>query len=284
LKNSWVILFFLLLASCSMFKKKKTSEVDAIARVNDEYLYASEIQSLTRGLKSEDSIEVLKSYAETWVRKKLLLKKAIDNIPEDDANVAKKLEDYRESLILYEYEKALINQKLDTIVRKEQLNEWYEKVKNDFPLEEDVFLLFFIKMKKDVPNLDQARKWIMKPKQEEDLQKLEGYCKEFASSYALDKGIWYEKATVLKNFPLNEYAINSLAGSTDFHEYKTEEGSWFIRVSDVLKENEPSPIEFIRDKIVKLIIEKRRLKLVEKTYEKIYQDGIKSKSFEVLVK
>lgn len=260
------------------------ADVGAIARVNEEYLYATDIQSLTKGLKGNDSLEVLKNYAENWVRKKLLLQKAIENIPEDDLGITKKIEDYRETLLLYEYEKALINQKLDTVIKPEELNEWYEKLKTAFPLEKDVLLLFFIKMKKDAPDLDQARKWIIKPKDEEDLRKLDGYCKEFAISYSLDKGMWYEKENILKKFPLTEYDISSLTGSKNFREFKTEEGSWFVRVGDVLKKDQPAPLEFVRDKIVKAIIEKRRLQLVEKVYDKIYKEGIKSKSFEVLVK
>lgn len=284
LRSLFIFLLVTTLASCSFFKKKGAAETDAIARVNDEYLNASDIQSLTKGLTGQDSIDILKSYAENWVRKKLLLQKALENIPEDDLSIAKKIEDYRETLLLYEYEKAFINQRLDTVIKADELNEWYEKLKNDFPLEEDVFLLFFIKLKRDAPDLNQTRKWIIKPKDEEDLQKLEGYCKDFASSYSLDKGMWYEKENVLKNFPLNQYEITSLAGSSGFREFKTDDGSWFIRVADVLKKDQPSPVEFVRDKIVRVIIEKRRLKLVERVYEKIYQDGLKSKSFEVLVK
>jgi hypothetical protein len=284
LKNLFIILLVTSLASCSYFKRKNTMETGVIARVNDEYLYASDIQALTKGLKGNDSLEVLRNFAESWVRKKLLLQKAVENIPEDDLGVTKKIQDYREALVLYEYEKALINKKLDTVIRADELNAWYEKRKNDFPLEKDVFLMFFIKLKKDAPELDQARKWIMKPKDEEDLQKLEGYCKQFATSYVMDQGMWYEKDIVLKNFPLNDYDLNALSNSQSFREFKTEEGSWFIRVAEVLKKDQAAPVEFISDKFAKAIIEQRRLGLVEKIYDKIYKDGLKSKAFEVFVK
>jgi hypothetical protein len=284
LKNFIIIILLAGCASCSFFKKKSVVDAGVIARANDEYLYASDVQSLTKGLKGTDSIEALKSYAGNWVRKKMLLQKAIENIPEDDLGITKKLQDYREALLLYEYEKALINKKLDTVIREQEMNEWYEKRKTDFPLEQDVFLLFFIKTKKDAADLDQARKWIMKPKDDEDLRKLEGYCKQFATSYVMDNGMWYEKDKVLKNFPVSEYEVNSMAGSKTFHEFKTDEGTWFIRIADVLKRDEPAPLEFIHDKIVRAIIEKRRLLLVEKIYDRIYQDGMKAKSFEVFVK
>lgn len=281
------VIIFLLLAStssCSWFKKKPDIDADVIARVNEEYLYASDLQSLTKGLKGQDSIDVLKGYAENWVRKKMLLQKAIENIPEDDIGIVKKVEDYRETLLLYEYEKALINQKLDTAIKQQELNKWYEQMKGDFPLTGNVYQVSFIKLKKDVPNLGDARKWIIKPKDEEDLHKLEGYCKEFASSYVLDGGIWYEEENVIKNFPVTAADVNSLNNSKTFKEYKTDEGSWFIKIGGVLKKDEPSPLEFVREKIVKAIIEKRRIQLIERVYNKIYQDGVQAKSFDILVK
>lgn len=284
MKHIFIFLLIVSLTSCSFFKKKKNVDADVIARVNDEYLYASDIQLLTKGLKGKDSLDVLKNYAENWARKKLLLKKAIENIPEDDLGITKKVEDYRQTLLLYEYEKALINQKLDTAIKQQELNDCYEKLKSDFPLEHDVYLLFFIKLKKDAPDLDQARKWILKPKDEDDLRKLEGYCKEFSTSYVMDDGMWYEPENILKNFPLNQSDINLLSNSKSFKEFKTDDGSWFIKIADVMKKDSPAPLEFIREQMVKAIIEKRRLQLVERVYEKIYQDGIKSKSFEILVK
>lgn len=284
MKNILILILVVSISSCSFFKKKKAADADAIARVNEEFLYASDIQSLTKGLKGRDSLDVLKNYAESWVRKKLLLQKALENIPEDDLGITKKVEDYREALLLYEYEKALINQKLDTTIKSQELNTWYEKLKNDFPLQSDVYLLFFIKLKKDAPDLDKARKWITKPKDEEDLRKMEGYCKEYASSYTIDNGMWYEQENVLKNFPLNQSDINSLAGSKSYKEFKTDEGSWFIKIADVMHKDDASPLQFVQEQLVKAIIEKRRLQLVERVYNKIYQDGLQSKSFEVLVK
>lgn len=284
MKNVFILLLLVSVSGCSFFKKKPQADADAIARVNEEYLYASDIQSITKGLKGTDSLEALKGYANSWVRKKMLLQKALDNIPEDDLGITRKVEDYREALLLYEYEKALINQKLDTTIRAQELSDWYEKLKADFPLESDVYQACFIKLKKDAPDLDQARKWIIKPKTEEDTRKMEGYCKEYASSYTIDKGIWYEQANFLKNFPVTQGDVNGLIGSGSYREFKSGDDFWFIKITGVMKKDEPAPLEFIREQIVKAIIEKRRLQLIEKVYNKIYQDGLQSKTGEVLIK
>lgn len=284
MKNFLVIAFLLSLTACSFFKKKQGADKDVIARVNDDYLYASDIQGLTKGLKGRDSTQALKDYATNWVRKKLLLQKAKENIPEDDLGISKKVEDYRSTLVLYEYEKALINKRLDTVVSQKEFDDWYERLKNDFPLEKDVYLLYFIKLKKDAPDIDNVRKWINKQDDEETARKLNGYCQQFATSNFLNQGMWYDKDNVLKNFPLTEYDIAALTGSKNFKEFKVEGVSWFIKIADVVKKDQPAPSEFIHDDIIRAIIEKRRVQLIEKIYDKIYQDGVKSKSFEILVK
>lgn len=160
----------------------------------------------------------------------------------------------------------------------------YEKLKAAFLLQNDVYQLYFIKLKKDAPDIDNVRKWILKPRDEEDARKLEGYCKEYASGATMDKGVWFEKEEVLKNFPLTESDIFSLAATKSYKEFKSQDVIWFIKVSDVVKAGQPAPMDFIRNDLDKVVTEKRRLNLVEKIYDKIYQDGIKSKSFEILVK
>lgn len=274
----------LAVSSCSFFKKKKTVEKDAIARVGDDFLYASEIPAITRGLSGKDSTEALKNYAQNWIRKKLLLQRAEENIPEDDAGITKKVEDYRESLILYEYEKALISKRLDTVISETEMQAEYEKLKAAFPLQNDVYLVYFIKVKKDAPDLENARKWILKPKDDEDIRKMQGYCKEYASGASIDSGVWFEKENLLKNFPLTESDIASLGVSKNYKEFKNGEDVWFIKISDMAKAGQNSPLEFIKADLEKAVTEKRRLDLIEKIYDKIYQDGVQSKAFEVFVK
>lgn len=283
-KNIAVIALLALLASCSFFKKKKVTDNDIVARVNDEYLYASDLANITKGLSGADSMAALKGYAESWARKKLLLQKASDNIEEDDLGITKKVEDYRESLMLYEYEKALINQKLDTNFTAQEMNTWYSRMKKDFTLQTDVYRVQFIRIDKNTEDIGKARKWILNPADEEETQKMKAFVKEFAQGYSLDEGVWYEKEKVLKNFPLNESEVSSLASGRKFKEFKEGDMLWFIRIADVLRKDEPSPLEFITDKVEKAIMEKRKMDLIEKVYTKIYQEGQNNKTLEVFVK
>jgi hypothetical protein len=160
----------------------------------------------------------------------------------------------------------------------------YEKLKTAFPLQNDVYQLYFIKVKKDAPDLDNARKWILKPRDDEDTRKLDGYCREYAPGAAIDKGVWFEKDNLLKNFPLADADIFSMIATKNYKEFKDNDAIWFIKISDMIKAGQPAPLDFIRNDLEKAITEKRRLELIEKIYDKIYQDGVRSKAFEILVK
>lgn len=284
MKQATVYILLVFITSCTFFKKKKDTSADLIARVGEEELLASDLQQLTKGLHGKDSTDVLKNYAENWVRKKLLLQKAAENIDEEDVGVSRLVEDYREKLMLYEYEKAIIQQKLDTVVKQEELMAWYEKIKTSYPLSDDVYQLYFFKLKPDAPDLANLRKMIQNTDADAEA-KLIGYCRDFASSYSVDKGMWYTKENALKNFPVSELDLMSMGvGKRGYREYKAEDGNWFIKVAEITKKDSPAPIEFVSEQILKAIIEKRRLALIDKVYAGIYQEGIKEKTFEIMLK
>jgi hypothetical protein len=50
----------------------------------------------------------------------------------------------------------------------------------------------------------------------------------------------YEEAKVLNNFPVGQGDLSLLSSAKSFREYKTDEGSWFIKIGDVIKKRRTS--------------------------------------------
>lgn len=273
----------MLVSSCSFFKKKQEYDPDAIARVNDEYLYASDLTAVTKGLHGKDSLAALKAYAENWMQKKLLLQKAKENIEEDDAGINRKVEEYRETLLLYEYEKAYIYSKLDTAVKLDELSRLYETLKTEFPLTGDVYQVLFIKLRPDAPDLTETRKFITQPKTDEDTVKLNSYCREFATSFSVEQGMWFAEEKLLMNFPLSKFELQQASASKKWMEYKRTDQLLFFRVLSTMKQGEPSPLELVRAELIKLAVEKRKMELLQKAYDKIYTEGKSNKTAELLL-
>ncbi|MCS6933650.1 MAG: hypothetical protein NZM35_00685 [Chitinophagales bacterium] len=278
-----VLLLFTMAASCTFFQRKGVKDGDAIARVGNEYLYASDLENVTRHLHGADSIAALKQYAENWVRRRLLLQKAKEYIPEDEAGITRKLQEYREALLLYEYEREYITQKLDTAVTEQELQDWYERLKGDFELEKDVYRVNFVRLKPDAPDREQFKLWLLHAKTQEDTLKLNGYCRELSSGYNISEGLWYEEDKLLQLFPLSKFELQQLAANRKYQEFQRNDLLLYMRVNEVLRKGEPAPLDFIKDNLIKAILEKRKLKMLDKAYERIYREGLEKKEAEILL-
>lgn len=100
----------LFLSACEFIKMKNEQATDAgnrvtVARVNAVYLYKDElVDILAPATTKQDSIERAETYITSWIRKQLLIQEAGKKININEAEVERKILDYRFSLIAYEYQ------------------------------------------------------------------------------------------------------------------------------------------------------------------------------------
>src|SRR5690349_11241482 len=100
-------------SSCkNLIKQGEEKTKDAVARVYDKYLFPENLTGIVPpNATRSDSILVIKNYIDNWIHQQVVLHKAESNLDENKKDVEDKLEEYRNSLIRYAYEKALIEQR-----------------------------------------------------------------------------------------------------------------------------------------------------------------------------
>src|SRR5258706_435089 len=127
-----VVLVFLSLFSCDLIRIKKERANDdgkrkAIARVNNAYLYSDELKGIVpEKTTKDDSAARINAYVTSWVRKQLLIQEALKTINIDEAEVERKMLDYRYSLIGYEFLNYYIQQHLNDSVDEASIENYYE--------------------------------------------------------------------------------------------------------------------------------------------------------------
>ena len=62
---------------------------------------------------------MVEQYVNNWAIQHLLLKKAESELSKSDRDVQQELEDYKNSLLVYRFEKYFIEQRLDTLITEE---------------------------------------------------------------------------------------------------------------------------------------------------------------------
>lgn len=271
------ILGLIAISACNNEDESK----NAVARVYDKYLYKSELaRAIPFGLKGKDSAEFAEEYITQWLKQNLVLRKAENNLKDEEKDVSKQLEDYRTSLITFAYEKELVKQKLDTVVSKAEIEEYYKQHPNNFELKSNIIKLKYLKVPKNTPNIDKARKWFKsdKPKEQDKLQQ---FAKLYAVNFLLDDSDWLMLDDVVKEIPLNEENIRSVNNMPYIKELSDTKYHYLVSITGFMVKESQAPLEFEKNRIKNIILNKRKIILIQKMQDDAYTDALNEKNIEL---
>jgi hypothetical protein len=273
----------LIFASCERTPEKDVNRV-VIAKANNYFLYADEISNIIpQGIPSKDSAELLKKYIDNWIQESLVIQKAESNLTEEQKNVEKQLEDYRKSLITYTYEKELVKQKLDTVISNEEIEKYYNSNPSDFELKDNIIKVIYVKISKSAPGLDKLRKWY-KSDNMKDREQLAGYCHQFAENFYLDDNSWLLFDDLLKEIPIQTYNKELFLQNNRFVEVADSLHNYFLNIKGFKIRNSLSPLSFEKENIKNIILNKRKLELITKMKQDVYNDALNNKKIEIYIK
>lgn len=270
--------FFLLFTSCGSSDKKTEG---TIARVYDDYLYKSDVIGIVpEGTSKKDSISIVKNYINNWIRQKLVLKTANDNLSSSQKDFEEQLESYKNSLLVFAYEKELIRQKLDTTVTDEEIQAYYDKNQNDFLLKDNIVKVWYVKIQLNSANEATIRA-LYKLDDETSRKSLEEYSKKYAVNYFLDDSTWLYFSDLLKEIPVKTYNQEDYLKYNRFIEMEDSTYTYFLNIKDFEIKESVSPLSFEKDNVRKIILNKRKLELIEEIEESIFNDALKNEDFEI---
>jgi hypothetical protein len=273
-------------SSCDLIRMKKEGPLvevrKPVARVNDTYLYQDELVGLVSGKTSkEDSIARMTAYVNSWIRKQLLINEAMKNININEAEVERKVLDYRYSLIGYEFQTFFIKQHLDNNVSEAEINKYYKEHNDNFILKQNIVRGTFIKVPKEAPRTRRVKDLIFS-KNDKDHNELRSYCLSFSSAYHLSDSTWIEFDKLAVNSPMAEIPNKIQFLKTNPY-YQTEDTKslYFLKIDEYKISDNISPLEFVREDIKNIILNKRKVELAQKLEQDVYENAIKKKDFEV---
>lgn len=266
-------------ASCGWFEKNEREGDPIVAEVNGKYLYQSDIAEMgAKGLTPADSAEVIKNFVDAWVKKQLILGKAEEYLSPEQLDIEKRVQDYRESLIIYHYENELIKQKMDTLVGDNEVIAYFEQYKENFLLTEDIAQFYYVKLPKDAPKLDDARRMFRSDKTE-DKEMLKEHCMQYAADFYLQDSIWYELSGIYKQIPIDQLQLRTLSKNKLSGEVEDSLYIYLLKVNDFREQQQPAPLNYIKEDVAKIILNKRKMELINTTYENLYKDAVENGDF-----
>lgn len=276
-----IFIFLLSLFACG----PKRIDVDDVilARVGDHYLSYSAIGShIARGTKPGDSLQLVQNFVNAWIRNEILISHAEKNLPDSLKNFDKQLEEYRNSLLLFQFKKLFIDQQLNSIVADEEIEEYYQQHLNDFELKESIVKFSFVQIDENSSQLEMARH-LFKNLGDTTVEKLvvENFCFEYGIDYFTDDEKWIRFNDLLAKIPITTYNKNAFLKNNRFVEFKDKPYVYFLYIKGFKVADELSPIEFEKEKIKTIILNKRKLILIENMESALFERAFKNKDFEI---
>ncbi len=275
------------MASCDLVQMKAEEEgvkntAQPIARVNDNYLYATDLDGLLAGgVAPEDSINLMKAYVNNWVRKQLLIDEASSKIEFDEAEIQRKILDYRYSLIAYEYKFYYINQNLNREVTEEEIADYYNNNQDNFPLRQNIIRGRFIRLPNDSPPTVNVRSLIYTTRKDR-IEQLRNYCFNNALMYSLEDSVWINFDDIIKNTPLAEVPNKvDFLKRTKYTESSDETSKYYLMIKEYKITDDIAPLEVVRDQIVDIIINKRKVELARNLEKEVYDKAVQRNAFEI---
>ncbi len=282
LKQLSILLILFFLSSCSFFTKKE--EVDTrkpIAKVNNVYLYKEDLKSaLPSDYKDKDSALFVNNYINAWAKKQLLLHKARLNLKNINSDIDDLVKNYREDLLINKYREAVVNQNLDTIVSDADIDDFYKKNKEILKLNEELLMLKFIQIDKEIIDKEHIEK-LFKSNKTEDIESLIDKELEFKSFYFNDS-TWIKFSDVIRSIPLlKKEEVRVSINNSQFLKKEDSLNIYLIKINKILKRNSISPKSYVLPTIKQMILHNRKLQLLKEIEKTLLNDANKNGQYEI---
>lgn len=270
----------LLLFSCG--KENNKNSADAIARVNNEYLYLSDLENLIPpGTPSKDSVAIVKDFIHRWATQQLLMNNANKNISKNkQIELDELINQYKIDLYSKAYLEQLVVTKIDTVITNDEIKKYYETNKSNFKANSPLVKLRYINLVKGNNKLNSisAKFSNFKSKDKKDLKNLAIQFKD----YAFNDSVWVGIDQIYERLPfVNQENMAKFIDEGMSYQYADSTSIWLVKIKDMVRKNEIVPLQYIQPTIKQIILNKRKTDLINKIQTEITNDAIKDNDFEI---
>lgn len=267
----WLFLLLFVMASCQ--KQVEHGGKSPLVQVGNQYLYKEDMQqSLPYGISGDDSVRFVQNFVRKWIAEQVLYEKAEHNI-RGDARIERMVADYRRTLVLNNYERMLLQQKMPEELTEQELQEYYEENKQLFILEEPVVKGVFIKAPLSSPGLKDLKRWY-KENSDEALEQMETYAFRNAVIYEYFYEHWVPVSELEGKLVVNLSELGNDFEKNRNIEVKDEEYCYLLHIEEYVKRGEAKPYDLARHEIIDLLANNRKVEFMNKVKEELYNQSM----------
>jgi len=283
-KVLYILLLSLLAVSCKMTRQFQDAASElfrgqVVARVGNHKLYRSELQKyIPAGVSPEDSTSFARQWINAWAEDILLLDMAEEQLSGEDKDVSKELEEYRRTLLKYRYEQLYINQRLDTLITDEEIEQYYTANTERFRLERPLMKARYMIIPSTARSIS-VLKEKMSSDNEQDVMEADSLGAYAAIKYVDAADTWMDAITLASEMGI-DYLSLVASIKNRFSELKDDSGNLHIAyIVDMAPEGRVAPMDYVAGRIRDIILSSRKHKLEIELERDLLEDASRNQKF-----
>lgn len=255
-----LLALLVLLPACSRKVEEKSL---VVVSVYNQELLASDLEGIVpAGLSPEDSIAIVNNYIDQWIRQAVILEKASKNVTED---FERELREYKNNLLVYTYERQILDQNLDTVVTDAQIEDYYRQHKAEFTLKNSIVKAVYVIAPVKAPAVAKLKKIVARGTfSEKDIIELEETASHNGFTGYYDVETWVPFYTFQTTVPVTTYNENLFLKQHRSITLSDDSLFYAARILDYKVTDDISPLDFQRDNIRAIILNHRKVEALER--------------------
>lgn len=254
-----------------------TTEIPgAVAGIGERILTEDMLREvMPDGLTGADSSAFVEAYIRRWAESELLYAQAQKNLPDVD-RIDRLVDSYRRDLFNHEYQKQLLNEKLNGEITEDVARNYYRTHAGQFVLTTPIIKGLFLKVSETAPQIGDLKKWY-KTESQAAVGNIEKYTLHNVVNYDYFYDRWVSFEEVMNNIP---YPITNVDNFLRTHKQLevNYEGYWYLlNISDYLPAKATMPFDFARPQIEERLMNQRRQKFLEEINDELYNEAVKER-------
>jgi len=247
-----------------------------LAKVGDEAVYLDEaLQSMPQGLSGKDSTQFVGQFLKSRVKDLLLYEKAVKNIPQTQ-EMADLVENYRRSLIIYEYQQQVLNEKMQTEISEPELLDFYKSNNRRFAADHNLVKGIFLKISKNAPDLVNLKK-IYKNSSAESIEKVEKYCVQNAGQVEFFYDKWISFDDIMDKIPFSISNKSDFLRTHNTLDVVENDYCYLLYINEYVLSGNTAPFDYVHDNVRNVLINSKKSLFINQFEQNLFKEAEQKK-------
>ena len=252
---------------------------EVVAQVGMERLYRKDLEAVVpKTISSEDSVRLARQFIDAWASDRIYVAIAEEQLSKAEKDVTRELEDYRMSLLKYRYEQLYVNERLDTAVSEDMVDEYYEAHKESFKLGRPLVKARFLRIHTDSPMLENIMKK-MGSSDVNDVIEADSLAFSAAMMFTTWNDEWQDITVLAGEMGMSYDSVLEKMNGGWVRQDDTTGVTNVAFVSEVVRSGDFAPIEYTAPRIRDIIISSRKQALITTLEQDLLNDARENGKF-----